>query len=117
MQQLEEENCLPLSRTDDNGPEFISKKLAKWREKNHVEQKFIQPGRPMQNGYNERLKRTYREDFLDAYFDSLENTLIDQWKRLTPNQKRIWQKEEAIKEKELTVETDLPILQSKLLTS
>lgn len=73
----------------------------------------------MQNGYNERLNRTYREDVLDAYFfDTLEQLRIlsDQWletynskhphrsmKGLTPNQKRILL-EEAMKEKELTVE-------------
>ena len=77
----------------------------------------------MQNGYNERLNRTYREDVLDAYFfDSLEQLRIlsDQWletynskhphrsmKGLTPNQKRILLEEEAMKEKKLTVETIL----------
>jgi putative transposase len=123
LQQLEEEKGLPLSIRTDNGPEFISKKLAKWCEKKQIEQKFIQPGKPMQNGYNERLNRTYREDVLDAYFfDSLEQLRIlsDQWletynskhphrsmKGLTPNQKRIWLEEEAMKEKKLTVETIL----------
>lgn len=74
----------------------------------------------MQNGYNERLNRTYREDVLDAYFfDTLEQLRIlsDQWmdtyngkhphrsmKGLTPNQKRILLEDEAMKEKELTVE-------------
>lgn len=120
LEQLEPEKGLPLSIRTDNGPEFISKKLAKWCEKNHIEQKFIQPGKPMQNGYNERLNRTYREDVLDAYFfDTLEQLRIlsDQWmdtynskhphrsmKGLTPNQKRILLEDEAMKEKELTVE-------------
>jgi len=119
LEQLEPEKGLPLSLRTDNGPEFISKKLAKWCARNHIEQKFIQPGKPMQNGYNERLNRTYREDVLDAYFfDTLEQLRIlsDQWletynskhphrsmKGLTPNQKRILL-EEAMKEKELTVE-------------
>lgn len=120
LEQLEPEKGLPRSIRTDNGPEFISKKLAKWCEKNHIEQKFIQPGKPMQNGYNERLNRTYREDVLDAYFfDTLEQLRIlsDQWmdtynskhphrsmKGLTPNQKRILLEDEAMKEKELTVE-------------
>lgn len=73
----------------------------------------------MQNGYNERLNRTYREDVLDAYFfDSLEQLRIlsDKWldnynskhphrsmKGLTPNQKHILLKENAVKKQELTV--------------
>ena len=74
----------------------------------------------MQNGYNERLNRTYREDVLDAYFfDSLEQLRIlsDKWldnynskhphrsmKGLTPNQKRVQLKESAMKKEELTIE-------------
>src|SRR5690606_10337638 len=77
LQQLECERGLPLSIRTDNGPEFISKRLAEWCEKKQIEQKFIQPGNPMQNGYNERLNRTYREDILDAYFlESLEQLRI-----------------------------------------
>lgn len=71
----------------------------------------------MQNGYNERLNRTYREDILDAYFlESLEQLRIlsdkslDDYnnnhphrsmKGLTPNQKRISLTENAIKKEEL----------------
>lgn len=117
LEQLELEKGLPLSIRTDNGPEFISKKLAKWCETKQIEQKFIQPGKPMQNGFNERLNRTYREDVLDAYFfDSLEQLRIlsDKWldtynskhphrsmKGLTPNQKRILLTENAMKKEEL----------------
>ncbi|WP_262897690.1 integrase core domain-containing protein [Dyadobacter sandarakinus] len=116
LQQLECARGLPLSIRTDNGPEFISKKLAKWCEEKQIEQKFIQPGKPMQNGYNERLNRTYREDVLDAYFfDSLEQLRIlsDKWldnynskhphrsmKGLTPNQKHTLLKESATKKEE-----------------
>lgn len=112
LQQLELERGLPLSIRTDNGPEFISKKLAKWCEEKQIERKFIQPGKPMQNGYNERLNRTYREDVLDAYFfDSLEQlrVLSDKWvetynnehphrsmKGLTPNQKHRLLEEAAV---------------------
>ena len=66
----------------DNGPEFRSKSFMKWCEKKKIDIRYIQPGRPMQNAYIERLNRTFREDVLDAYqFDSLEQLrmLCDEW--------------------------------------
>jgi putative transposase len=66
----------------DNGPEFLSKTFVGWCHKQGIVIKYIQPGKPMQNGYIERLNRTFREDVLDAYeFDSLEQLriLCDEW--------------------------------------
>jgi putative transposase len=66
----------------DNGPEFLSKAFTGWCLKNGIAIKYIQPGKPMQNGYIERLNRTFREDVLDAYqFESLEQLriLCDEW--------------------------------------
>lgn len=50
----------------DNGPEFISKNLQEWSEKNNVVLQFIQPGKPMQNGFVERFNKSYRTSVLDA---------------------------------------------------
>lgn len=36
-------------------------------QKNFIEIKYTQPGKPMQNGYIERFNRFFREDILDAY--------------------------------------------------
>jgi putative transposase len=56
----------------DNGPELISDELEKWARRHGVERRFIQPGRPMQNGFIERFNRTYREEVLDCYvFETL----------------------------------------------
>ena len=68
LEHLEEEIGLPKTLRCDNGPEFISKTLAQWCKRKRVELMFIQPGRPMQNGFMERLNRFYREDVLDAFW-------------------------------------------------
>lgn len=49
----------------DNGPEFIAFATADWAEEHDVELEFIQPGRPMQNGFIERFNRSYREGVLE----------------------------------------------------
>ena len=66
----------------DNGPEFISKQLAQWAEKQQIELKFIQPGKPSQNGLIERLNKTLRVECLNLHwFKSLEllNQSIQNW--------------------------------------
>ena len=67
LNQISEERGLPQEIRVDNGPEFISEKLATWARLNRVRLEHIQPGNPSQNAYIERFNRTYREDVLDMY--------------------------------------------------
>ena len=54
------------------GPEYLSQVFADWCRRNHVELRYIQPGKPNQNAYIERFNRTFRHEVLDAYvFESL----------------------------------------------
>jgi len=49
------ERGVPEQIRVDNGPEFLSKVFTSWCNKKGIKIKFIQPGRPMQNGYIELL--------------------------------------------------------------
>lgn len=77
----------------DNGPEFVSIHFEQWAKTNEIAIKYIQPGKPNQNGYIERFNRTYREDVLDAYlFSDLQQVQIttehwiDQYNTKYPHQ-------------------------------
>ena len=77
LQQVAEQRGLPKQIRVDNGPEFLSKAFIGWCNQNGILIKYIQPGKPMQNGYIERLNRLFREDVLNAYlFDSLDQVRI-----------------------------------------
>ena len=82
LQQITEERGVPRQIRVDNGPEFLSKTFVQWCTQNNIIIKYIQPGKPMQNAYIERLNRLFREDVLNAYlFENLEQVriLADKW--------------------------------------
>lgn len=72
----------PRQIRTDNGPEFISHRLATWAKERNIRITHIQPGKPAQNAYIERFNRTFREDVLDAYlFSSLREVreIAERW--------------------------------------
>jgi putative transposase len=79
LNRLGESRGFPKAIRSDNGPEFTSKDFAIWCEEKRIETRYIQPGKPTQNGYVERFNRLYHEAVLDAYlfFD------LDQVRQLT----------------------------------
>lgn len=61
----------------DNGPEFIAHDMEQWANDRGIELKFIQKGKPNQNGYVERFNRTFRDEVLGAFsFRSLKEVKI-----------------------------------------
>ncbi len=67
LKQLIERRAKPQVIRVDNGPEFISDKLQQWCDDNQIRLQFIQPGKPMQNGFVERNNGSLRKELLDAY--------------------------------------------------
>lgn len=82
LEQLKDSRQLPTQIRVDNGPEFDSAKLHAWCHQHNIHLHFIQPGRPMQNGYVERFNGSFRNEILDAYtFGSLDEVreLAHEW--------------------------------------
>jgi putative transposase len=79
LEKIIDQRGKPASIRTDNGPEFTSAVFEQWCSERRIKIQYIQPGKPMQNGYIERFNRLYREAVLDAYlfFD------LDQVRQLT----------------------------------
>jgi putative transposase len=67
LERIIEQEGKPQTIRVDNGPEFTSIAFSVWAKENGITVQYIQPGKPMQNGYIERFNRIYREAILDAY--------------------------------------------------
>lgn len=82
LDDLVETHGAPRYIRTDNGPEFISKHLQEWAQRQGVKLRFIQPGKPSQNGICERLNKTLRKECLNlTWFTTLGalNNSIQQW--------------------------------------
>lgn len=74
LEYLKEFRGLPKVIRVDNGPEFITHKLDLWAKEHKIELIFIQPGKPMQNGFIERCNGNIRRELLNAYvFKSIDD--------------------------------------------
>ncbi|MGE5334673.1 MAG: IS3 family transposase, partial [Nitrososphaerota archaeon] len=80
----------PKRITLDNGPEFTGQALDAWAYQRRVTLDFIEPGKPMQNGYLESFNGKFRDECLNAHwFRSLADArrLIEDW-RISYNTER-----------------------------
>lgn len=66
IQALFEEYGEPEFLRSDNGPAFIARALSIWLMTTRASSKFIDPGKPLQNGPAESLMSRLRAEILDA---------------------------------------------------
>lgn len=75
---------LPKEILTDNGPEFASNALDTWAYDHKVSHLFIDPGKPMQNGFIESFNGKFRAECLDQHwFKNVSETreLVENWRR------------------------------------
>ncbi len=82
LDQLVERYGAPKQITVDNGPECTGRALDAWAYRNGVQLDFIDPGKPMQNGYQESFNGKFRDECLTLHwFLTLEDArrIIAKW--------------------------------------
>lgn len=67
FEQIQAQRPLPQVLRTDNGPEFLGEVFVQWAKTQGMAIRYIQPGKPNQNGYIERFNRTFREEILDRH--------------------------------------------------
>lgn len=65
LNQLIELRGKPASILTDNGPEFTSQAMLDWSEGTGIEHRYIQPGKPSQNGFIESFNGKLRDECLN----------------------------------------------------
>lgn len=83
LEQLCEQYGKPTQIRLDNGPEFTGRALDAWAYRQGVRLDFIDPGKPMQNGYLESFNGRFRDECLNQHwFADLADArkLIEAWR-------------------------------------
>ena len=83
LEQLASERGRPQTIVLDNGPEFTSKALFLWAQRPGVRLRFIQPGKPSQNGLVESFNGKFRDACLtEQWFVDLAEACrqIEAWR-------------------------------------
>jgi putative transposase len=84
LERLASDRGVPAEIRVDNGPEFVCRALRSWCEQKRVLLRYIEPGKPMQNGHIESFNGRFRDECLNAsWFTTLSaaKKTIDAWRR------------------------------------
>jgi putative transposase len=90
LSRIAQSRGLPVSIMMDNGTEFTSKAMLKWSQEAEVHLWFIEPGKPMQNGYVESFNGKLRDEFLNQhYFENLNDARgkLERWRAVYNEQR------------------------------
>jgi putative transposase len=68
LDQLIDWHGVPKRMTVDNGPEFAGQVLDAWAYRHGVHLDFIDPGKPMQNGFLESFNGKFRDECLNQHW-------------------------------------------------
>jgi len=83
LESLAATRGLPEEIRVDNGPEFVCRAVRAWCEKRQILLRYIEPGRPMQNGHAESFNGRFRDECLNAnWFVTLSDArrVIEAWR-------------------------------------
>jgi putative transposase len=84
LEELKVRRGLPRQIRSDNGPEFTSRALDQWAYEDGIRWHYIQPGRPMENGYVESFNGRLRDECLNEnwFLDLAEaRRIIEAWRQ------------------------------------
>jgi putative transposase len=83
LELLADTRGLPEEIRVDHGPEFVCGALRSWCEHRRILLRYIEPGRPMQNGHVESFNGRFRDECLSTnWFTSLAHArkMISEWR-------------------------------------
>lgn len=83
LERIVAERGRPEEIRCDHGPEFVCRALRAWCEQRRILLRFIEPGRPMQNGFVESFNGRLRDECLNAnWFLNIRTArqIIENWR-------------------------------------
>lgn len=83
LEEVIRDRGAPVFIRSDNGPEFIARDLGIWLTMQSIGTRFIEPGKPWQNGFAESFHSRLREECLNVevfYSARHAQVILDSWR-------------------------------------